>query len=412
MCFGVASFRFYSPALSYLLALARSVAGNWYVATASTFVILSMAGALGVYLWAREFTSSNTAMLAGIFYAVAPYHLNQFFQALLLAEFAAAAVLPFAFLFAERVCRQRRPRDVAGLAGAYALLVLTHLPLAVIGSATLALYCVLRIDRKQVWKTIVALSISLILGLAASACYWATMVAELNWIRADNVNPDPGVGYRDNFVLSTLSPEHLNVWWMNILLFSMVAMFWPAAILFSRTARGHEAGARDHKSLVNRTSAPALTVLLTLFMATPLSRWLWDRVHLLQQTQFPWRWLAIASMVCPLLLAFSYPFWTRLMKTRKRPLVMLAVGTMAISLAFSIGHIIREARWLTPAEFEQTLSGIPGSKSVYQWLPVWVRDPLPKMDSQIEAGDWGDKIDKWGSEQRMFDLITRESGLD
>src|SRR2546430_1651060 len=262
--FGDASFRFYPPALYYLLALARSVTGNWYVATASTFVI---------------------------------------------------------------------------------------------GSITLALYCVLRIDRKQAWKTIVALSISLILGLAASACYWATMVAELNWIRADNVNPDPGVGYRDNFVLSTLSPEHLNVWWMNILLFSMVAMFWPALILFSRTARSLETVARNYKSLVNRTSALALTVLLTLFMATPLSRWLWDRLHPLQETQFPWRWLAVTSLVCPLLLAFSYPFWTRLMKTRKRPLVMLAAGTVAISLAFSIGHIIRAARWLTPAEFERTLSG-------------------------------------------------------
>src|SRR2546430_10389609 len=153
MGFGGAIFRFSPPALYYLLALARSVTGNWYVATASTFVILSMAGPLGVYWWAREFTSSNTAMLAGIFYAVAPYHLNQLFQALLLAEFAAAAVLPFAFLFAERVCRQRRARDVAGLAGAYELLVLTHLPLPVIGSVTPAPYCLVRNHSKKALKT-------------------------------------------------------------------------------------------------------------------------------------------------------------------------------------------------------------------------------------------------------------------
>src|ERR1700737_4004593 len=193
--FGDASFRFYPPALYYLLALARTLTGNWYAATASTFTMLSMLGALGMYLWAREFTSSHLAMWAAIFYSVAPYHLNQLFQALLLAEFAAAALLPFTFLLAERVCRHRRARDIAGLAGAYALLILTHLPLAVIGSLALAFYALLRVDRKKFASAMGALAGSVALGLGASACYWTTMVSELNWIRADNVNPDPGVGY-------------------------------------------------------------------------------------------------------------------------------------------------------------------------------------------------------------------------
>ncbi|MFN2576309.1 MAG: 6-pyruvoyl-tetrahydropterin synthase-related protein [Pyrinomonadaceae bacterium] len=408
--FGDASFRFYPPGLYYLLALARTLTGNWYAATSSTFVVLSMAGALGVYLWAREFASSTTAMWAAIFYSVAPYHLNQLFQALLLAEFAAAAVLPFAFLFAERVCRHRRARDIAGLSGAYALLVLTHLPLAVTGSIALAFYAFLRLDRKKFAHATLALAGSVALGLGASACYWITMVSELNWIRADNVNPVPGQNYRDNFVLSTFSADQLNVWWMNILLLSMAAMFWPAVVLFSRSARSHEANSRDDKSLVPRTGAVALLALLTLAMATPLSRPLWDRIHPLQETQFPWRWFAISSMVLPLLLALSIPFWTSLMKTPKRPLVMLAAGTMAISLAFSIGHIIREARWVTPAQFEQILNGIPGSRSVYQWLPVWVHDELPQMHGPVEVGDRTINVINWTAEKRTFQVSAGAAG--
>src|SRR5215471_6667330 len=72
--FGDASFRFYPPALYYLLAAARAVCGNWYFATILTFGLLSSGGAIGIYLWAREFASSSIAMWAGIFYAVAPYH--------------------------------------------------------------------------------------------------------------------------------------------------------------------------------------------------------------------------------------------------------------------------------------------------------------------------------------------------
>src|SRR5713101_112629 len=62
--FGDASFRFYPPGLYYLLALLRAITGNWYAATVSTFAIGSVLGAVGVYLWAHEFASSETAMWA------------------------------------------------------------------------------------------------------------------------------------------------------------------------------------------------------------------------------------------------------------------------------------------------------------------------------------------------------------
>jgi hypothetical protein len=399
--FGDASFRFYPPALYYLLALARTLAGNWYLATIITFSALSVLGAVGVYFWAREFGSSKMAMWSGILYAVAPYHLNQFFQAVMLAEFAGAAVLPFAFAFTERVCKRRRKRDVAGLAAVYAVLILTHLPLAVIGSIALAVYALLRIERKDRSATLLCLASSVALGLAASACYWTTMLIELRWIRADNLNPEPSVDYRHNFVLSSFSSESLNVWWMNILLLGTVAMFWPALALLSGKVR-----ASGHS--LNPASKPikalAVVLFVTILMATPASRPLWSLLHPLQETQFPWRWLAITSMICPILLALAIPFWVRLANGRKRPLVMIALGTLAISLAFSAGHIVREARWLTPAQFEQTLSDIPGSPGVYQWLPVWAHDPLPNMTAAVEAGDRQLTIKSWEPERRIFQL--------
>ena len=402
--FGDASFRFYPPALYYLLAAARTVTGNWYVATVSTFAFLSMLGAFGVYYWAREFTSNQNAMWAGIFYAVAPYHLNELYQALLLAEFAAAAVLPFAFAFTERVCRHRRPKDVAGLAAAFGLLVLTHLPLTVIGSIALMFYALLRIDREHLWRTISALIISVAIGLAASACYWTTMLAELNWIRADNVNPEAGLDYRYNFVLSTFSSESLNVWWMNILLLFTLAMFWPAMALMKRAARESFAAVQPSSPRVTMSVAGVLA--LSLLMATPLSRPVWNAIRPLQETQLPWRWLAITSMACAILIGLSIPFWSCLARTAKRPLGVFALGTIAIAFAFSASHIVREARWLTPAQFQQTLNGIPGSLSVYQWLPIWVREPFPQMTGQVEAGGRNITIDSWTPEKRVFHVAA------
>ena len=178
-------------------------------------------------------------------------------------------------------------------------------------------------------------------------------------------------------------------------------MFWPALALLSRKVY---ALGLSLNSASRPSKALAILLLLTIFMATPASRPLWNLIHPLQETQFPWRWLSITSMVCPILLALAIPFWAHLANGKKRPLVMIALGTAAISLAFSAGHIIREARWLTPAQFEQTLSSIPGSPSVYQWLPVWVRNPLPNMRATVEAGDRQLTIKSWEPERRIFQL--------
>jgi 6-pyruvoyl-tetrahydropterin synthase related domain len=398
---GDASFRFYPPALYYMLALARATAGSWYAATILTFAALSGLGAAGVYLWAREFGSSRMAMMAGILYAFAPYRLNQFFQASMLAEFAGAAVLPFAFAFVARVCRHGGKRNIAGLAASYAVLILTHLPLAVIGSIALCAYALLCIDKKRRLATLRLLTLSAAIGLVASACYWATMISELSWIRADNITPDPSVDYRRNFVLSSFSPDDVNVWWMNILLLATIAMFWPALSLLLKSA-----SPADHSPNGARGSIKpiAICLLLTIFMATPASQPIWRIVHPLQETQFPWRWLSITSIVCPILLAMALPFWRRLARGKKRPLVLIAFGTVAMSFAFSVSHIVREARWLAPAEFQQTLNAIPGTPGVTQWLPIWAHEPLPQMSSPVEVGDRQLTIQSWEPERRVFSV--------
>ena len=405
--YGDASFRFYPPALYYLLAFARALTGNWFAATVLTANLLSVLGGLGVYFWARAIGSGRFAVLAGILFAVAPYHLNQFFQSFMLAEFAGTAVLAFAFAFTERVCRSRRPRDVAGLATAYGLLILTHLPLAVIGSIGLLIYSIFRLDSGKRLATFGCLSLSMLLGLLASASYWTTMLFELNWIRADNVMPDPSVDYRANFVLATFSPDYLNVWWMNILLLATVAMFWPALALLWRSARNSvPAPSESRKSL----QALAAVLLLSIAMATPISRPLWNALRPLQQTQFPWRWFAITSMVGPILLAAAIPWWKKMSGGKRRPLMLLAAGTAAIAFAFSASHIIREAFWLTPQQFENTLAEIPGSPSVSQWLPVWVHEPIRNMTSQVEAGDRQLIVDSWQPERRVFQVLAGEAG--
>ena len=339
-------------------------------------------------------------MWAGILYTLAPYHLNQFFQSFMLAEFAGAAILPFVFAFTERVCQRRRARDIAGLAACYSILTCTHLPLAVIASVAFFVYAIVRLEPKRRRATLGCLTVSAVIGLAASSFYWITMLTELSWIRADRIDPDPSVDYRQNFVLSSFSTDFLNVWWMNILLLMTAAMFWPAMALWWRSSRNPSGNRTENGKAIK---ALAAVLGLTIFMATPLSRPLWSLIRPLQETQFPWRWLSITSIVCPLLLAAAIPLWKTIVRRgRQRSLMFLAAGTAAIALTFSASHIIREAFWLTPHQFETRLGEIPGSESVSQWLPAGAREPFAKMSSAVEAQGRAVEIESWAPERRVF----------
>ena len=394
--YGDPSFRFYPPALYYVLAAARSVFGNWYEATVAVFALLSLTGGFGMYFWANSILRESRAAWASFFYALAPYHINQLYQAVMLAEWAGAAVLPFCFGFVERICERGRPRDVAGLALAYGILVFTHLPLAIIGSLALLVYALGRISGPARAATLAKLATGVTLGLAASASYWVTMVSELRWIAVNDVEPLASVDYRHNFLLSTLTPDNLSVWWMNILTLMTLLLCAPALLLLWR---------RDAASL-RRVARPAIILTaFAVFMALPLSRPIWNVFPQLQETQFPWRWLVVVSMGASILAAAALPLITDVGGKFDRVKRMAILGVMAISIAFTLSHIVREAQYLSPQKFENTLTEVRGTSSVNYWFPIWARSNPQPMSSAIEA-DRSVNIASWEPQHRNFSITA------
>ena len=396
--YGDPSFRFYPPGLYYVLSIARALTGSWYVGTVATLMLLSVVASLGVYFWARDFLPAELAMWAGVFYSVAPYHTNQLYQAFLLAEFAGAAVLPFTFAFVSRVCRRGSARDVAGLSISYAALILTHLPLSVIGSVALVVYALVCFQRKRIWSTVFRLIAAVALALIATSFYWTTMIAELKWIRAYD---SQSTEYSHNFIFSTFSPDNMNVWWMNILVVATLAMFWPAFVLFKKW----KALFKEQRLL----NCVALLLFFSIFMAAPISWPLWKLLGPIQQVQFPWRWLTVTSMAFPILLAAALPYWRTVASSKRRFVALLAAGTFAISLAFSLSHTVREAQYLNAQKFDATLRSIPGTQGVWQWWPVWVGSfPTTQMTSLVDAGSRSVTVQSWGAEKRQFAVSAGE----
>jgi len=424
--------RFYPPALYYLLAAGRFVTGNWYAGSLLAITLVSAVGSLGAYVWARCYVSQNLAVAAALFYALMPYHLAEFYQAAQLAEFSAGAALLFAMAFTRRVCDRNRWQDAALLAVAYAALVLSHLPLAVFGSITLLLYAVISLrgrslhhvlrngeDEKTRSNTgVVAilfkLTLAVLIGLGASSFYWVTMVAEMKWIVADGSNPDPLLDYSHNFVFSTFSAaKQETIWWMGLLAIATIVMCLPAVIPPLKSFR-----ARDQRPLIVLCGL----LLFSFAMTTVISKPVWVALPYLRMAQHPFRWLAVTSVIAPVLMAAAVPFWRVRLRNHLRPIAIAMCGCVLIGITFSVTQTVRGATYLSKAHFEQIVSPLKEAPGIIQWLPMWAAAagqgkpsyekcaPPLGTNGKVDAGARGARVIEWNDTKRVFALEAGAAG--
>ncbi|HMG74137.1 MAG TPA: 6-pyruvoyl-tetrahydropterin synthase-related protein [Pyrinomonadaceae bacterium] len=391
-------FIFYPPGLYYLLSASRMLTGEWFSASILVFLFLSIAGGLGAYFWAHTIFSPSVAMWTGILYTLAPYRLNELYQASLLSEYAACSVVPLAFAFVERVIRKKSIYDVIGLGAAYALLILTHLPITVIGSLALTAYALIRIERKFLLATLARLALGVTLGLAASSFFWTSMLAELSWIKGNSAGLNPYYDYRLNFLFSPSALTNRNTWYANVLALAMIGFLLPGLVFILRSFK-------QEKSKRALTAVLAL-LLVTFLMATSLSKPVWAIVPKLSEVQFPWRWLSITSLMGAILFAAGIPKWQEQLRKRIRPRD-LAVGlAFALSLVFIGTQIIQESEYISRAKFEPMVQEVRGAVSFKDWLPASARDfnNVEKMSAKVDAGARPVTVTSWEPERRTFHL--------
>jgi uncharacterized membrane protein len=387
--YGDPSLRFYPPALYYLLSCARLLTGDWYYASLLSIALLTLTGCLGIYLWARTLLADwRYAVIAALVYSLAPYHANELYQAGMYGQYAAACILPFTFAFAERIIQHRRLSDVAGCGLSYGLLILFHVPLAVLSTITLAIYCLLRLTETRRFVSLYRLTAGALLGVALSCCYWLPVMRELKWKFPSGAGQGEWFNYRNNFLFQQ-SPSEMSNFLLPMLTAGTILIAAPAAILFFK---------RDRKAL-----APALAALCAFLMATPLSRPLWDALPILQETQFPWRWMTPLSACLSILVALSFPALASLRRTRWRPFALALMGLLVIALSFTVLQLMRGATFRGHAAFNGFVDSLPGSATNKDFLPIWASEPRP-MNLRVEAGERSVDVSEWSAERRVFQI--------
>jgi hypothetical protein len=138
-------------------------------------------------------------------------------------------------------------------------------------------------------------------------------------------------------------------------------------------------------------------------MSLPLSRPVWMVLKPLQETQFPWRWLVLISMGGSILAAAGLQ---TLMSARNRSVRIAIFGAMAIAMAFTLSHVVREAQYFPSHRFESMVTEVRGSSCVNYWFPIWARADARKMSTEVEADGRTVTVNSWKPEHRKFSVTT------
>lgn len=397
--FGDVGIRFYPPLTYYVVVLFRSLTDSWTTALAVSICFWFFVSGLGLFLLAREWFTEKASLVAAIVFMAMPYHVNQVYNAGLLAEFAGLAILPFCFLFVRRTMVADRAIDAAGLAVSFALLILTHLPMLIIGSIGLGAFALASIERRKIVVQILKPGTAVLVSLAASSFYWVRMVAELDLVRHTQPQfTDRTYDFRQNFLASILhvpSSEYAgtSLWFTDMLFAITAAMIIPAIAIFVLRRRGYE----------RRIIYPVLVVLgVSVFISTAASSLLWENVDILQKIQFPWRFLGLISLAGSIVIAAGADEIGGVFATKLRPLGLIAAGLVLAGLTFTVAQVIRPAAYPSRAEFDMTFERFRTDKSCECWWPIFAYDRVFSNRERASIDDRSVEVLKWTSEDREF----------
>lgn len=398
--FGYYRLRFYPPLTYYVLAISNLLIRDWYFSNLIVLFLCFFMGGVGVYLWTKEGFGELQALIAAAIYTFAPYHLNQLYGSFLLAEFVVMAILPFCFFFLTRICRRTKWIDVIGLTISYALLILTHLPITIIGSITLGLYGLFLIKRENAFSTIGKSALAILSATIMTSFYWARMLPEVSWINHSLPTYFSGeFDYRANFLLV---PDHIlnyqddsrSLWFAELMLFSTLIILLPALILLIRKK------VKATRFII----AFSWILAFSIFMASPISSFVWKTFDFLQKVQFPWRWLAVISSFSAVLAATGIARVSDSLKATKNVLVPVGLGLVLLIFVFTAAFITKGAVYVSRADLNRQLADVPNSEGCACWWPRWVKKEAFDQKEKILAPGRTVEITKWLPTDKRFNI--------
>lgn len=305
--------------------------------------LIVLSSACAFYIFIRHYADWKIAAFGAVLYAVAPYHFEmELLYRQAIGEAATYIWLPLIFLALNRLASHRGALPL--LAASYALLVMTHLPTALLCSPFLLIYSLVIYAYERDVSVLLKFGASIVLGLSLSACYLLPAIFMQRYISSEYLWVPYFEPHRWFFLDGASAPnpqdeQHLFLIAVANSIFFLLA--WPVLVRFAKSSQ----------------MSFAVTLLLLFvgswFLMTPVSALVWKYMPLLHKVQFPWRILVLQEFAVVTAVVLALAPLTRARRTPALAFSLLVAASMLTWSAYRTYDGYRQHVSLAADDFNQ-----------------------------------------------------------
>lgn len=332
---------------------------------------------LGMYFFAKELFGKISGFLAAILYLYAPYRFIDLYVRGALGEHVAFMFVPFIFYFLLKLSRKQSYKYV--LAGGFSLtgLILSHNAISLMFLPLIVLYIIYLIYLSKDRKSFLFSSFLMIfMGFGVSAFFWIPAFFEGKYTLRDIVAVKE---YAKNFVnfnsllYSNWSYGGSGFFSVQLGIINILALI-AAPFIFIKLFK------KNDKNLFLIAGLVLYSVII-IFLMLPISNIIWQKLTILQNFQFPWRFLSVLVFTTSVLGGYVI----RQVSVKLQTIVLIIFVTIIIFSVNTYFHardyLYKPESFFTSIYFSSTDTG--------ESAPIWsVRfmEHLPLKNIEIISG--------------------------
>jgi len=361
---------FLYPLSSYTASLFHFIGFSFVDATKAVFILAYIASLLSMYLWMSTVWGKRAGVIGALLYGFAPYRFVDMYVRMAIGEHMAFVFPPLIMYFFYKLSLPKNKDPGTknyigiGLSFSFAAFILSHNAIVIMFLPVFALYGIYLFftEAKKSLSFILYLLSFIMLGFGLSAFFWVPAFFEGKYTLREIVTAGEAM-YRfvpwTWFIYSpwnyggtaTLTKSLGIPQWIGIT--SAIILMWKT---------------RD-KKLRWFLSGSCLLLVASLFIMTPSSEIIWKNITLLQNFQFPWRFLSVSVFFCAVLGGIGVAFGIQdgKFKIRTKNILFVACCICIVLITIPMWH---------PKDYlihdESFYSGIySGTTDTGESSPIW-----------------------------------------
>lgn len=291
---------FLYPFPSYVASLFHFLGANFIDATKIVYVLGMIGSGIAMYLFARALWGESAGIVAGVLYMYAPYRFVDLYVRGDIGENMSFVFIPLVLWGMYRMLQKQTIGNVLLISVSLGLLIMSHNAVALIMVPFILLYgSYLTWQKKWNKKIITFLSGGFLLGFLLSAFFWFPALLEGQYTLRNIVTKGQ---YLDRFVpfsqliYSPWNYSNVGTFTMQLGLLHWLAFIISTVLVFVFW--------KKQRATALFLGGVIIYTLAAIFLMLPASNFLWSHIMMLQNFQFPWRFLAIPVFTLSLLGGF------------------------------------------------------------------------------------------------------------